>query len=305
LVVIFLTVSADDSATQIDLLEGLNLSTLHGLTFDDVESGSVPKEEMLKDLFNLDDYDYEYDMYGAGSANSLGSDNIKGERRGSTFSNLATSPSIFDMDLLGDEGAADYPTEPSSYEGKDQLVLLEKLTDSFANSEDRRNKNRSGSTMSLSAAFRDDFKSDAILGNGSANSRSNPVAIPNQKARGRQASANVASQRARKPQQHKKVNSTQQPAVYAPNVSKTDGSTHMVDGEQKKSTEGNKIGAYSPNSRNKLVLEFLAKRQHRSWKKKVKYGVRKKFADSRLRVKGRFVKKEDEAMLRLYLLMCF
>jgi hypothetical protein len=30
----------------------------------------------------------------------------------------------------------------------------------------------------------------------------------------------------------------------------------------------------------------------------VKYGVRKNFADSRLRVKGRFVKKEDEELVR-------
>ena len=34
------------------------------------------------------------------------------------------------------------------------------------------------------------------------------------------------------------------------------------------------------------------------WTKKVKYDVRKNFADSRLRVKGRFVKKEDEEVLR-------
>lgn len=34
------------------------------------------------------------------------------------------------------------------------------------------------------------------------------------------------------------------------------------------------------------------------WTKKVKYDVRKNFADSRLRVKGRFVKKEDEELMR-------
>ena len=34
------------------------------------------------------------------------------------------------------------------------------------------------------------------------------------------------------------------------------------------------------------------------WTKKVKYDVRKNFADSRMRVKGRFVKKEDEELLR-------
>ena len=58
------------------------------------------------------------------------------------------------------------------------------------------------------------------------------------------------------------------------------------------------IGAYSPESRRLRVERFVAKRDRRVWKKKVKYDVRKNFADSRLRVKGRFVKKEDEEMLR-------
>ena len=40
------------------------------------------------------------------------------------------------------------------------------------------------------------------------------------------------------------------------------------------------------------------KRKRRVWAKNVKYDVRKNFADSRLRVKGRFVKKEDEQLLR-------
>ena len=34
------------------------------------------------------------------------------------------------------------------------------------------------------------------------------------------------------------------------------------------------------------------------WNRAVKYDVRKNFADSRMRVKGRFVKKEDEQLLR-------
>lgn len=65
------------------------------------------------------------------------------------------------------------------------------------------------------------------------------------------------------------------------------------------------VGAYSPNSRRMRIEKFLQKRQHRVWKKRVKYDVRKNFADSRLRVKGRFVKKEDEELLRDYLLMTF
>jgi hypothetical protein len=58
------------------------------------------------------------------------------------------------------------------------------------------------------------------------------------------------------------------------------------------------IGAYSPESRRQRIAKFLEKRSRRVWTKKVKYDVRKNFADSRLRVKGRFVKKEDEEVLR-------
>lgn len=68
------------------------------------------------------------------------------------------------------------------------------------------------------------------------------------------------------------------------------------------------IGIYSPESRKKRVQRwgceegvtgsFFEKRKQRVWTKKVKYDVRKNFADSRLRVKGRFVKKEDEELLR-------
>ena len=58
------------------------------------------------------------------------------------------------------------------------------------------------------------------------------------------------------------------------------------------------VGAYSPDSRKIRIERFLEKRNHRVWTKKVKYDVRKNFADSRLRVKGRFVKKEDELLMR-------
>eukprot|EP00934_Nitzschia_sp_Nitz4_P003332 Nitzschia sp. Nitz4//scaffold22_size323478//139495//141458//NITZ4_000531-RA/size323478-augustus-gene-0.198-mRNA-1//1//CDS//3329543007//3322//frame0 len=58
------------------------------------------------------------------------------------------------------------------------------------------------------------------------------------------------------------------------------------------------VGAYSPESRRVRIARFLEKRNHRVWTKTVKYDVRKNFADSRLRVKGRFVKKEDELLMR-------
>ena len=58
------------------------------------------------------------------------------------------------------------------------------------------------------------------------------------------------------------------------------------------------VGAYSPESRKIRIERFMKKRNHRVWTKSVKYDVRKNFADSRLRVKGRFVKKEDELLMR-------
>lgn len=58
------------------------------------------------------------------------------------------------------------------------------------------------------------------------------------------------------------------------------------------------VGAYSPDSRKIRIERFAAKRNSRVWVKTVKYDVRKNFADSRFRVKGRFVKKEDEQLMR-------
>jgi hypothetical protein len=80
------------------------------------------------------------------------------------------------------------------------------------------------------------------------------------------------------------------------------GATRTFGGiDSAKGKDGQKqnfVGAYSPDSRRKRIEKFLDKRQKRVWRKEVKYDVRKNFADSRLRVKGRFVKKEDEQLLR-------
>ena len=50
---------------------------------------------------------------------------------------------------------------------------------------------------------------------------------------------------------------------------------------------------YSPKTRKKRIKRFLEKRSRRRWTKRVEYVVRKKFADSRARWKGRFVKNTD------------
>jgi hypothetical protein len=58
------------------------------------------------------------------------------------------------------------------------------------------------------------------------------------------------------------------------------------------------IGAYSPEERRRRIERFLEKRKHRVWTKKIKYDVRKSFADTRVRVKGRFVRKDEEVIIR-------
>ena len=73
---------------------------------------------------------------------------------------------------------------------------------------------------------------------------------------------------------------------------------HTLHGTPTFPTGDGYIGAYSPEERKKRIARFIEKRNRRVWSKRVKYDVRKNFADSRIRVKGRFVKKEDEDKLR-------
>ena len=52
------------------------------------------------------------------------------------------------------------------------------------------------------------------------------------------------------------------------------------------------IGIYTIDERRKRIERFLEKRKQRVWTKKIQYSVRKDFAETRVRVKGRFVSKE-------------
>jgi len=52
-----------------------------------------------------------------------------------------------------------------------------------------------------------------------------------------------------------------------------------------------KVGIYTPQARRDRIARFHEKRRSRIWKKRIKYNCRKKLADDRPRVKGRFVRR--------------
>lgn len=53
------------------------------------------------------------------------------------------------------------------------------------------------------------------------------------------------------------------------------------------------IGTITLEERRKKIKKYLEKRQRRTWNKKISYDCRKRVADNRLRIKGRFVTKEQ------------
>lgn len=70
-------------------------------------------------------------------------------------------------------------------------------------------------------------------------------------------------------------------------------SSQVPEAEDEEKEYSNKIGDYSPKARKALLAKFHEKRQRRVWKRKVRYDCRKDFANNRVRVKGRFVKKKE------------
>jgi hypothetical protein len=62
-------------------------------------------------------------------------------------------------------------------------------------------------------------------------------------------------------------------------------SASSIPGQKPIVTTSGYIGAYTPEQRKLRIERFLEKRTRRVWTRKVKYDVRKNFADSRLRIK--------------------
>lgn len=63
----------------------------------------------------------------------------------------------------------------------------------------------------------------------------------------------------------------------------------------KQNSTEKKIGSYSPAARKLRLQKFHEKRKNRTWKKSIKYDCRKKLADDRPRIKGRFVRVLENA----------
>jgi len=54
-----------------------------------------------------------------------------------------------------------------------------------------------------------------------------------------------------------------------------------------------RIGAYTKDERKAIIEKFRAKKLKRVWRKQIKYDCRKRLADTRPRVKGRFVSRKE------------
>ena len=55
-----------------------------------------------------------------------------------------------------------------------------------------------------------------------------------------------------------------------------------------------RVGIYTKQQRTEIMNRYRLKRTNRCWKKTVRYDCRKNLADTRLRIKGRFVRRDSE-----------
>ncbi|OMJ71127.1 hypothetical protein SteCoe_30738 [Stentor coeruleus] len=60
-----------------------------------------------------------------------------------------------------------------------------------------------------------------------------------------------------------------------------------------KNCSGQIVGTLTVDQRKEKIAKYLEKRKKRNWQKKIYYDCRKRVADNRLRIKGRFVKRDQ------------
>jgi len=65
----------------------------------------------------------------------------------------------------------------------------------------------------------------------------------------------------------------------------------------KEKREIKQIGTLTPEERQQKIERYREKRKRRVWEKKIAYDCRKRVADNRLRIKGRFITKDEAARL--------
>lgn len=81
--------------------------------------------------------------------------------------------------------------------------------------------------------------------------------------------------------------------VYEQDNFKLDGSQEFKEEAADPTENERRIGALTVRERREKIKKYLEKRKRRIWKKKVCYDCRKKVADKRLRIKGRFVTRDQ------------